>query len=38
MATWKKRNGIGYNQKVFIVKGGYHELKKSLIDRGWYEN
>ena len=24
MATWKRRNGCGYNQKVYIVKGGYH--------------
>jgi len=22
-ATWKRKNGVGQNQKVFIVKGGY---------------
>ncbi len=37
-ATWKRRNGVGLNQKVFIVKGGYAELRKTLIDKGWYEN
>ena len=23
MAAWKRRNGVGFNQKVFIIKGGY---------------
>lgn len=36
MQTWKRRNGVGYNQKVFIIKGGYHDLRKALISRGWY--
>jgi len=36
--TWKKRNGCGYNQKVFIVKGGYHELRRTLVEKGWFEN
>lgn len=22
--TWKRQNGCGFNQKVFIIKGGYH--------------
>lgn len=30
MNTWKKRNGCGFNQKVYIVKGGYFELRKLL--------
>ena len=38
MATWKRRNGVGFNQKVFIIKGGYGELRRGLLDRGWYEN
>ena len=38
LPTWKKKNGVGFNQKVFIVKGGYADLRKALIDRGWYEN
>jgi len=36
MATWKRRNGCGFNQKVFIVKGGYYELRKTLADKGWF--
>lgn len=29
-ATWKRKNGVGINQKVFIVKGGYAQLRKTL--------
>lgn len=36
MATWKKRNGCGFNQKVYIVKGGYHELRRTLAEKGWF--
>ena len=36
--TWKKRNRVGYNQKVFIIKGGYGYLRDELINLGWYEN
>ena len=36
--TWRRRNGVGYNQRVFIIKGGYAELRRSLLDKGWYEN
>lgn len=36
--TWKRKNGVGVNQKVFIVKGGYAELRKTLAEKGWYEN
>lgn len=38
MNTWKRRNGCGINQKVFIVKGGYYELRRVLTDKGWFEN
>ena len=38
MATWKRKNGVNSNQKVFIIKGGYHELRRTLIDKGWAEN
>jgi tubulin monoglycylase TTLL3/8 len=38
MVTWKKRNGCGYNQKVYIVKGGYYELRRTLAEKGWFEN
>lgn len=36
MQTWKRKNGVGFNQKVFIIKGGYYELRRSLIEKGWY--
>ena len=38
MATWKRKNGVGFYQKVFIIKGGYGELRRTLLDKGWYEN
>jgi hypothetical protein len=38
MQTWKKKNGVGFNQKVFIIKGGYAELRRALAEKGWYEN
>lgn len=34
--TWKRKNGVGFNQKVFIIKGGYFDLRKALVERGWY--
>lgn len=36
--TWRRRNNVGYNQRVFIIKGGYYELRKTLIEKGWFEN
>ncbi len=24
--------------KVFIIKGGYHDLRRALLNRGWVEN
>lgn len=38
MLTWKKRNGVGLNQKVFIIKGGYRQLRETLLSKGWAEN
>ena len=38
MKTWKKKNQIPDETKVFIVSGGYGFLKKSLKKRGWIEN
>lgn len=26
------------DQRVFIVKGGYHDLRRALLERGWVEN
>ena len=38
MATWRKKNRVPDDQKVFIVKGGYGDVKKALKQRGWIEN
>jgi tubulin monoglycylase TTLL3/8 len=38
MKTWKKKNKVDEETKVFIVSGGYGFLKKSLRKRGWVEN
>ncbi|MDP1555142.1 MAG: hypothetical protein Q8L84_06765, partial [Hyphomonas sp.] len=36
--VWKTRNGYEKNVKVYIVKGGYRDVKKGLEERGWVEN
>lgn len=38
MKTWKKKNQVPDEAKVFIVTGGYGYLKKTLRKRGWIEN
>lgn len=38
MYEWKKKNKIPENSKIFIVKGGYYDLKQALRSRGWIEN
>lgn len=38
LATWKAKNGIDQKTKVYIVKGGYKDLRDALDDRGWEEN
>jgi hypothetical protein len=35
---WKKRNNINPEDRVFIVKGGYADIKRGLEERGWVEN
>ena len=35
MKEWKKKNRVEQDTKVFIVKGGYGDVKKALKDRGW---
>lgn len=37
-ATWRRRNGVRRDQRVFIIKGGYHDMRRALLDRGWVEN
>lgn len=36
LQTWKRKNGVGFYQKVFIIKGGYMDLRKALIEKGWF--
>ena len=36
METWKKTMGV--EGKVFIVKGGYRDLRNALLEKGWVEN
>ena len=38
MAQWKKKHKLDPNTKVFIIVGGYWDLKKALEERGWVEN
>jgi len=38
LAKWKKFNRLEQKTKVFIIKGGYHDLRRALVDRGWVEN
>ena len=35
---WKKKNRLVDGERVFIVTGGYPELKKALRERGWVQN
>jgi tubulin monoglycylase TTLL3/8 len=38
LAVWKKKNRVDEKTKVFIVKGGYGDIKRALKSRGWVEN
>ena len=35
MATWKRDNDVDPRCKVFIIKGGYGDLRNALLNRGW---
>ena len=35
---WRKKNRLQLDTKVFIITGGYGELKKALLNRGWVQN
>jgi len=35
---WKSRRRFTSDTKVFIVIGGYPDLKRELLERGWVEN
>ena len=34
--TWKKKNSIDLKTKVFILIGGYVDIRESLLRRGKY--
>ena len=38
MAQWKKKYRVDADTKVFIVKGGYPDVKRALKQRGWVQN
>lgn len=38
LAEWKKKQRLDPDTKVFIILGGYPDLKHSLLSRGWIEN
>lgn len=38
MDVWKKRNRLTKDRKIFIIKGGYDDIREALISRGWFEN
>ena len=38
MKEWKKKNRVDPDTKVFIVKGGYGDVRRALKARGWVEN
>lgn len=38
MKEWKKKNRVDPETKVFIIKGGYGDIKRALKSRGWVEN
>lgn len=38
LLEWKRNNDVDPKTKVFIIKGGYHDLRAALLERGWVEN
>jgi tubulin monoglycylase TTLL3/8 len=37
-SEWKRKNKVPTDSNVFIIKGGYLDLKRGLEKRGWTEN
>ena len=38
IAVWRKKNKVDEKTKVFIIKGGYGDIRRALKMRGWVEN
>ena len=38
MKEWKKKMRVEPDTKVFIIKGGYRDIKNALKSRGWVQN
>ena len=38
MVSWKKKYRVDEDTQVFIIKGGYKDVKKALKERGWGHN
>ena len=38
ISRFRKENKVDANKKIFIVLGQYHEMRNSLLARGWVEN
>lgn len=38
MKEWKKKNRVDPDTKVFIIKGGYKDIRTALKNRGWVHN
>lgn len=38
MKEWKKRQRVEPDTKVFVIRGGYGDIKRALKSRGWVEN
>lgn len=37
-SSWKRRHELDESTKVFIIMGGYPDIKRALKKRGWVEN
>ncbi|CAD7951915.1 unnamed protein product [Amoebophrya sp. A25] len=38
MRDWRKRNHCTQEKNVFIIVGGYPDMRRALLNRGWVEN
>ena len=38
MKEWKKKNRVDPETKVFVIRGGYKDVRQALKSRGWVQN